>query len=142
MSHVLTTHSTSFALEPPSNPDGSRYDSPLGDDLARHVVNEVSASGERYHFSEVIREDSWSTCDCQIEDAKFYMVVSYFPVDDSEARWVLQFGQRRGFLWFFTKSRPDLLQELVDSVERVLTSDQSRFSETKKLSEAEFLAQN
>lgn len=140
MNHVLTTHSTAFALEPPVDCNGSKYDSPLGDDLARHLVSEFSAADDRITFGKVIREDAWSTCDCQIEDVKFYLVVSYFPVDDSDDGWVIQFGQRRGLLWFLTKSRPDLLQELVASVERVLTSDDSRFSRTKKLTEAEFLA--
>jgi hypothetical protein len=54
---VLVFDSEAFSIEPTTEPNGIRYDLPLGDDIAAYLKEALEAGGRKWQIDEPVRED-------------------------------------------------------------------------------------
>lgn len=137
MTDILTSRTVGFSLEPPAG-DVFRRDFPAGNDIARFIGERINETGCGWSFHQPTLEVEWSSVGCTRDGLDFYMVVNHFPTSEHKDRWVLQFGQRRGLLWFLTKARPDYLDDLISLVHRTMTDHGDRFFDVRRMGEEEF----
>jgi hypothetical protein len=137
---VLTFRSTHFSLENPIDERGVQFDVPLGDDIAQYVSDAMTARFPAWSFRPSVREDFGTILDCLRDDACICLIVTWFPRDDFDDHWAIQFQQSRGILSFLRKRRPDLVDTLVSDLGIIVDDATDVFTDVAWLTEAEFLA--
>jgi hypothetical protein len=96
---VLVFDSEAFSIEPTTEPNGIRYDLPLGDDIAAYLKEALEAGGRKWQIDEPVREDYGAVLVLSRDKAAFTITVSW----QGGYMWALVFDRRRGFLgWLFS----------------------------------------
>jgi hypothetical protein len=133
---VLVFNSEAFSIEPTAEPDGTRYDLPLGDDIAAYLKGALEASGTTWDIDDPVREDFGAVLLLSRDKAAFTITVSWQGGYD----WALVFDRRRGCLGWLVSSKPDpvRLAEVKAALHRVVFNDSTSFRNARWIPHAEF----
>ena len=133
---VLVFESDAFALEPPVDESGVKYDLPLGDDIAAYLKDCVDKQGADWQILSPVREDFGAVL--MLQRGKKVMTVTFSWQGGNS--WGIIFGQSRGCIGWLLNTAPDAtaLRELKELVDRVVFADPQRFTKPMWISNEDF----
>jgi hypothetical protein len=133
---VLVFESEVFSIEPTTEPNGRRYDLPLGDDIATYLKGALEAAGATWIPEEPVREDFGAVLFLSRNKATYTVTVSW----QGGYMWALVFDRSRGCIGWLLSTKPDpvRLAEVKAAVADVVLNDAVRFRSARWISQEEF----